>query len=44
MFRNVEAKNGKIPADNPFKDLFDQHKEVPSTSPPGNGQGALFNF
>lgn len=26
MFRNVEAKNGKIPADNPFKDLFDQHK------------------
>ena len=26
MFRNVEAKNGRIPADNPFKDLFDQHR------------------
>lgn len=26
MFRNIEAKNSKIPADNPFKDLFDQHK------------------
>ena len=26
MFRNVEAKNGKIPPDNPFNGLFDQHK------------------
>ena len=26
MFPNVEAKNGKIPADNPFKDLSDRHE------------------
>lgn len=25
MFRNVEDKDGKIPSDNPFIDLFDQH-------------------
>ena len=26
MFRNVEADDGKIPDNNPFSDLFDQHK------------------
>lgn len=25
MFQNVEDENGKIPSDNPFIDLFDQH-------------------
>lgn len=26
MFRNIESDNGKIPLNNPFNDLFDQHK------------------